>query len=215
MKSRPILFSAPMIRAIFAGKTQTRRPVKPTPAWGTPGQCCSITTEGRQGPLDYGLWAHEGDSADGDARRCPYGAPSDQLWVREAFRIEQRGDRRTGKIFDQVVYRADSRMRPEFDPLRYKPSIYMPRAASRIALTVTDVRVERLQDIADDDCLAEGVYKHGQRWEVEGLIATPLGPRDADRALWDSINGNGSWNLNPWVWAVSFKRVAATAERAA
>jgi hypothetical protein len=85
-RERPIIFSAPMVRAILDGsKTQTRRTVKPQPAeWLHPMPCPSTTPEGWQGPLDHSLWAHEGDEHDGESRRCPYGQPGDRLWVREA-----------------------------------------------------------------------------------------------------------------------------------
>lgn len=171
MTERPILFSTPMVHALLAGaKTQTRRIAKLNAAG-------RVEKGGRN-------WHVEDASA---VIACPYGHCGDTLWVRESFRIEQRGNRQTGEIYDVYVYRADSRMRPEFDPLRYKPSIHMPRAASRITLKITDVRLERLHSISLDDCAAEGVAD----WVQYGF-------------LWDSINGAGAWAANPWVWCVGF-----------
>lgn len=169
---RPILFSTSMVQALLSGaKTQTRRKAKLNAAG-------RVEKGGRN-------WHVEDASA---IIACPYGAAGDRLWVREGFRIEQRGNRQTGEKYDVFVYRADSRMRPEFDPLRYKPSIHMPRAASRITLKITNVRLERLHSISLEDCAAEGV----KNWVEYGF-------------LWDSINGAGSWAGNPWVWAVSFQ----------
>lgn len=197
MKARPILFSAPMVRALLEGrKTQTRRIIKPPPDWGTPGPCPSVTAEGWQGPLDYSLWAHEGDQADGTPRRCPYGKPGDLLWVRETWREHDAPDQE-GNVLE---YRAD---RPEYvtrddDPSAtpWRPSIHMPRKYSRLALRITAVRVERLQKISQSDCLAEGM-----RAETNGFTHHVV----ADyRKLWTEINGADSWDTNPWVWALTF-----------
>jgi hypothetical protein len=183
-----------MVRALLAGrKTQTRRIVKLNAAG-------RVEKGGRN-------WHVEDGSA---VIACPYGAVGDRLWVREGFRIEQRGDRATGERFDVYAYRADSRIRPEFDPLRYKPSIHMPRAASRITLAITEIRCQRLQEISDGDAIAEGIYREGQRWEAEGICATPISAVDAYRSLWDYINGTGSWRQNPWVWVVCFANDGAT-----
>lgn len=122
------------------------------------------------------------------------------LWVRESFRTEVRGNRHTGEKFDVVMYRADSPWRPEFDVLRYKPSIHMPRGFSRLTLRLTDLRIERLHQISEADALAEGstepslVEKIGACWSE----------RDAYAKLWEHINGKGSWTENPWVWVLDF-----------
>lgn len=184
MKERPILFSAPMVRAILAGcKSQTRRIVKPQP------------------------FAHErpviedGEVLVGDGKtwRLPYGKPGDRLWVRETF---------CAKSFftpTEYRYRADGVepfvMGPPVGdiPMAWKPSIFMPRAASRITLEVTGVRVERVNDISEADAVAEGIP------------AFPTSPSKIPRmhyaTLWNSINGAGSWDLNPWVWRIEFKRL--------
>jgi hypothetical protein len=196
MTARPILFSGPMVRALLADtKTQTRRVFKVT---GPMGNKCSITSpEEEIVRLDDGSFHYLSTSAMSGPYPCPYGIPGDRLWVREGFRIEQRGNRATGEKFDVYVYRADARMRPEFDPLRYKPSIHMPRAASRITLQIVDVRVERLQEISEHDAKAEGAepaqccHAHYHGYHL----------------LWESINGPGSWDLNPWVWVVAFNRI--------
>lgn len=120
---------------------------------------------------------------------CPYGKPGDRLWVRETCYFEQP--------HGEVIYRADpgseKALDPEFTGLRWRPSIHMPRWASRITLEIVNVRVERLQDIRVDDARAEGVTA---KWPVHGF-----------RNLWQSINGFGSWDANPWVWVVEFRNM--------
>jgi hypothetical protein len=228
-RERPIIFSASMVRAILNGtKTQTRRTVQPQPAeWLHPMPCPSTTPEGWQGPLDHSLWAHEGDEHDGESRRCPYGQPGDRLWVRETFAIVPRTAYRCSEgvqqtlrpddDHDAAIYREGwTRSRGGF---RWRPSIHMPRWASRIELKVTGIRVERLQDISEADCIAEGIergvgfpgwYRYPLPGDAPGLstagkVPTAY-PRLAYRALWASINGPGAWDANPWVWVVEFKR---------
>jgi hypothetical protein len=191
MKERPILMSAPMVRAILAGtKTQTRRVVKPAPklvggAWffykrGLPVYVPNVSAA---------------------ADSCPYGQPGDRLWVRESFR-----DARAAML-GRVLYRADGE-----NICGWKPSIHMPRHLSRITLEVTAVRVERLQDISEADAQAEGVTP---KWEpgCSGRLMDALGgfsfrpAASAYAELWEQINGPGSWDANPWVWVIEFKRV--------
>lgn len=196
MRERPILFSAPMVRAILDGtKTQTRRVVKPQPVTrGRVDEDCVVTI-GKQthsGPTRYML-----DRL--TEFGCPYGQPGDRLWVKETHAIRSTG---------QVVYRADT---TDFDPRaadvvggRWRPSIHMPRRASRITLTITDVRVERLQEISEVDAEAEGVAFMREHTDIdETLTAVQL-----YAALWDSINGEGAWSSNPWVWVVTFTRAS-------
>lgn len=198
MKERPILFQGAMVRAILAGtKTQTRRAVKPQFASDAePQEMCATTPEGWQTAGHSGRWwcAAEGD--DQKAVRCPYGQPGDRLWVREAF-IHEPADycwEASVSIPSRpasTVYRADF---PQSRPGEgWKPSIHMPRKLSRITLEITAVRVERLQDISEADALAEGCVMRPARHCYE--------------ALWESINGAGSWDANPWVWVVEFKKV--------
>lgn len=226
MKERPILFSAPMIRAILSGrKTQTRRVVKP------------VGNDEGFVMLDYGdgWWPYrsdDGESSFHTVRRggklyqdetphaCPYGNSGDRLWARETW----ARDSEDGEIF----YRADigsnaaaddfERNRMEGAPnYRWRPSIHMPRLASRINLEITGVRVERLKDISEKDAKAEGIKQAREPltylWNADypdrgcgttGDDSEP-GPIAAYHHLWTSINGIGSWNSNPWVWVVEFK----------
>lgn len=186
MKEHPILFSGPMVRAILEGrKTQTRRVVKPQfgQLWG-----CGI----RHGETvisanvdimtKYGTWKWI---------NCPYGQPGDLLWVRETWCF-RNGHMIASK--ECIQYKAEG-----FDPIydsRWHPSIHMPRWASRLTLRITDIRVHRIQEIKDDDCIAEGV-----------VGAYGLGPWDAFQEIWDSINGKRApWESNPWVWAITFEK---------
>lgn len=174
MKERPILFKDEMIRAILNGsKTQTRRIIKPQPL---PGE---IGTLGRGVPFIRG---------EKNSILCPYGQPGDRLWVRETHAIE-------GSI---VRYHATDNVN---ELRRKRPSIHMPRWASRLTLEITRVRVERLQACNEVDAIAEGAP-----WAACG--SPQEGSRKAGfAALWESINGPGSWDANPWVWVVEFKRV--------
>ena len=124
--------------------------------------------------------------------RNPYGEFRDRLWVKETWRVCGGKEYEYQKHQPSVVYRADV---GEFDIEEWRPSIFMPRWASRITLEITQVRVERLQDITEEDAYNEGV---STLWENNVY---------AFRNLWNSINGPGSWDLNPWVWVIQFKRV--------
>jgi hypothetical protein len=146
---------------------------------------------------------------------CPYGEAGDRLWVRETWaRDDEDG---------QMIYRADAghnidanvweQGRMEGVPrCRWRPSIHMPRWASRITLEVTDVRVERLQDISEADALAEGIVRQhdGGYGLPDGSHYHHTDPRISYWSLWDAINGQGATEANPWVWAVSFQRVQPT-----
>jgi len=208
MTNRPILFSAPMVRAILYGrKTQTRRTMKVQPwpdATVEVGQYhphrIDRNGESQPGPSTFGaVWDHQDIVNGGDAGlRCPYGAPGDTLWVRETwtqYPIELNPEP------CDAWYKATSNGPPP--PFKWRPSIHMPRWASRITLRITDIRVERLQDISEDDARAEGcdpvVHPDG---------AVDCGTRKTTFAkLWNKINGPGAWDANPWVWAFSFERV--------
>lgn len=197
MKARPILFSGPMVRAILEGrKTQTRRVVK------------------RQGDMEFDpadpyfgpYWLAYATDADGeDAKvRCPYGVPGNRLWVRETYAWS--GDSSIPEAdriaSGEVWYRADGE---RGGGIRWRPSIFMPRWASRILLEITGVRVERLLEISEADAQAEGIDLKGFRSQTEGIAGREH--RIHYRDLWESINGAGSWDANPWVWVVSFRRV--------
>lgn len=213
MADRPILFSAPMVRALLAGtKTQTRRLLKAEPPPGAQRVIRPFQDERLQWAATDPHDMEQGQLVLGDAPRCPYGAPGDRLWVRETWS--------THACFDGVPpaqitarsihYWADG------DTLTGKgrPSIHMPRWASRITLEVTGVRVERLQDISEADAIAEGVSPDPFcRQDDDASAFHRIGPVRGNSfpiaryaALWEQINGPGSWDANPWVWAVSFRR---------
>ena len=209
MKERPILFSAPMVRAILAGtKTQTRRVVN-LPA-DAKHVCYWAPPSGRSesGYADPGVnyWTPDpaGETDSNHLNPCPYGQPGDRLWVRETWRITGDSPEDMLDMFDRddVQYRADDDQ-SYID--KYRPSIHMPRWASRILLEVIAVRVERLQDISEADAVAEGVDFAGHTDE----IMHDYSPDERFSMLWESINGAGSWNENPWVWVVEFRRVEA------
>lgn len=179
-----------MVRAILDGrKTQTRRVVKKIPCacgvWD-PTETPAIDERGHYMEGHSGVWWCE--CCLSDPIKCPYGKPGDRLWVRETWgRLDINGT---------VEYRADEN--PKSVGV-WRPSIHMPRWASRITLEITGIRVERLQDISEDDARAEGVT----------AIPLPGGKRcyvAEFSNLWESINGDGSWNLNPWVWVVEFRK---------
>ena len=208
MKERPILFNAPMVRAILDGrKTVTRRAVKPQPAG-----------EIRRGEPDFNHWIdtkywerqnqkeNRGIGTRGFA--CPYGQPGgDRLYVRETWAAPHAYDHLPPRLIPQdarIHYAATE----DRGGLLWRPSIHMPRWASRITLEVTGVRVEPLNAISNDDAKAEGA----EFWRNDGTL-TELPPcsehRYAFEDLWTSINGADSWNANPWVWVVSFRRLDA------
>jgi len=202
MTERPIMFKGPMVRAILDGtKTQTRRLVK----WGSeeaPTLGCKIAQTGPEGIEE---WTYEDDDASNAGVLdilCPYGVAGDRLWVRETFCDQGCG---------RFLYRA-SVENPEWKVRRWKPSIFMPRMASRIELEVTAIRALRLQDISEEDAESEGAmtWWNGLSQEEQfGMYDGGRGPIAAFRMLWDSINAKRGvgWDTNPWVWAVSFRRV--------
>ena len=232
MKERGLLFTGPMVRALQAGrKTQTRRVVKWIPGARGEGRLVRLPRQGSCVYLDFdgvpGLgWrpVGSGPTEPWPAKRigeaCPYGGPGGRLWVRETW----AGDDMCG-----VVYRADH---PDADIRngdlddgeqqlrRWRPSIFMPRWASRITLEITEVRVQRVQDITEEDVKAEGVRvvggcAFGKMLGVD-IGGDWLGMQEGDdpsaypkafASLWDTINAKRGypWEGNPWVWAITFK----------
>lgn len=201
MKERPILFNGEMVRAILDGrKTQTRRVLNPQPV-----DCGIIYTpkNGIQGRLMR--WGKKPSLTFGSnnrdlqrvAQQCPYGKPGDRLWVRETFSIYGEAN--------QIEYRATPICGGNPDG-GWKPCIFMPRDLSRITLEITDIRVERVQEITFQECLKEGVP------EATSMPYMPYQKSTVNdfRELWNSINGprGYGWDVNPWVWVVEFKRVA-------
>jgi len=198
---RPILFSSPMVRAILAGKkSQTRRIVKPVFHKGTILKYA--------GDSEY-LAGKTTDSSDVVRLFCPYGQPGDTLWVRETWRASASDPKYVHFAADLSDYE-----REEKGP--WRPSIFMPRWASRLTLRITSVRVERLQDISEADAEAEGVLPFFEQFDAIGRDQRVGGRLCADHphwtsfvCLWDEINGDrGAWASNPWVWCISFERVS-------
>lgn len=206
-KEQPILFSAPMVRAILDGhKTQTRRIVKQSLE--------------RLGDGDWYAFGHKGVNYRVNARHttvaawarllqfCPYGQPGDRLWVRETFcPIYPQDPTYNGGRPIEYDYAATYRHGYRLGDLlgekkKWNPSIHMPRCASRITLEITGVRVERLHDINEADATAEGtphsLHLPAGRTAVENYCH-----------LWECINGDGSWADNPWVWVIEFHRISA------
>lgn len=205
-KERPILFSGAMVRAILAGnKSQTRRVVKPQPPSDINLKTITTLSSGYVYAADYSKLTPI--LADQQRIRwdCPHGQPGDRLWVREAWRTTGDGGRvdylppRDLQPHD-VWYEADGSAPGDELTGKLRPSMFMPRWASRILLELTDVRVQRLQDVSEVDALAEGV----EAGKYAGL------DRACARAysdLWEQINGPDSWSANPWVWAITFTRL--------
>ncbi|HGM8370932.1 TPA: hypothetical protein ACKQBB_006790 [Pseudomonas aeruginosa] len=204
-RERPILFNDQMVCAILEGmKTVTRRVVKPQPDFL--GSMVDPNTPFKT--LDAGLHARI---------TCPYGEPGDRLWVREAWAADAQVDAIAPSDLSQgepIWYPADLSVRQTGCSMiskgRVRLSIHMPRWACRILLEITAVRVERLQDISEEQALAEGV--RGEPCDHARQACADIGcwgdtAKGAFGFLWESLNGEGSWAANPWVWVVEFKRV--------
>jgi hypothetical protein len=214
MKERPILFSAPMVRAILEGsKTQTRRSYKPRSPEPYEYVETNVYEEG-----DAVVYQMD-DAGMYSERHCPYGQVGDRLWVRETWGIDdyemQNGIPKAPPEWLEksggVLYRADGECCDQIPECQcatddfklWRPSIHMPRWASRITLELIGVRVERLHDISEEDAEAEGM----DRSIINSGDDTSFIPSFAD--LWAGINGADSWNANPWVWVLSFRTVEA------
>lgn len=213
-KERPILFNGAMVRAILSGKkTVTRRLVKgnqipsrsksdsPKHQW-----IAVVQDHPRWGFAAFGATEEECAAELAMYGGCPYGRQGDRLWVREAFNRTNPGG--TEGVY---YYRADGEFPKCIGGGRFtgveswKPSIHMPRAACRILLEITDVRVERLQDISEEQALAEGIAKHpGGGYHIEDSKHYWASPIDSFAGLWSSVGGD--WDANPWVWVVEFRR---------
>lgn len=192
LAARPILMSGPMVRALLADrKSQTRRVVKPQ----TP------------------------------PRECPYGARGDHLWVRETWAPNEgtAGGYLYAADYGHAVsfHRADTKTGDwTHCTSRWRPSIHMPRAASRILLEVTEVRVERVQEISEEDAVAEGSCirhdfsaDHGRTFSTKNArMVKEHTARDCFAVAWQRINGERGWLANPWCWVVSFRRGGLGAE---
>lgn len=211
VRERPILFSAAMVRAILAGtKTQTRRIVKPQP-------------ERYETKNGWGLtWKDNkcGGGSDWLVKYCPYGTVGDRLWVRETWAHDPSPgancDDHLCGLPTHVWYRAsvsDEHASMHAGAARWRPSIHMPRWASRIELEIAAVRVERLRDISEGDADAEGFGGYfparafpNHAWSQAALDGDKSIP-ECFAELWDAINGKRApWSSNPWVWVIDFRR---------
>lgn len=223
MTERGMIFNAEMVRAILDGrKTQTRRPVKFPVHDKNLG--CELAGNELAGELSAGNYLNSA-----------FGKPGDRIWVREAFRVHSRA-----RDVATLVYKASERnswteqthrvpvvvCNKPATPEKWTPSLHMPRWASRILLEITDVRVERLNAISEEDAQREGV--HAEVWD-QTVVASNYAARDeffqfwsedmphyvemnqlyrsSFRSLWESIYGAENWLANPWVWVIEFKRV--------
>ena len=180
MKEHPILFSTPMVKAILEGrKTMTRRVVKPQPENKLQGYYLNGAYAWRDPELNLDEYPY------GNYTSCPYGQVGDRLWVRETWHQD------TGLAGRAIHYKADG------EAYLWKPSIFMPRRFSRITLEITNIRVERLQEITAGDCAKEGSYMATDKDDEGGFVN-----------LWDSINSKTfPWSENPWVWVIEFEKV--------
>ena len=229
-KERPILFNGEMVRAIIGGrKTQTRRCVKPkfnnAGNYTHSGDIGSAIKQIEDWQFTDGRWFGLYGQLAAVYADCPYGQVGDLLWVRETFiqgweanswgdidQYDESGNEKPIKTW----YKADGHIDWEdadgefCTNTPWKPSIHMPRSASRITLEITNVRIERLQDIGEEDAIAEGINAElcakfslnaPDRQELK------LAAIHAYAGLWESINGSDSWDANPWVWVIEFRRI--------
>ncbi|MEL0577025.1 hypothetical protein AACK17_00540 [Pectobacterium punjabense] len=220
MKERGIIFNGDMVRAILDGrKTQTRRALRIQPAE------CNHThwpehpnSEWKQDDKGWScaICGNGVSLTERDVKgiTCPFGKLGDQLWVRETSGLQVRRDA-LGGTGEFRVYRASNPNAIRFTangknyPIKWVPSIHMPRHASRITLEITDVRVERLNDIGEQDAIEEGL----ERYNDDGIVYYgpynhgDCRPEIAFSDLWKSIYGAESWDANPWCWVITFRRI--------
>jgi hypothetical protein len=239
MNKKPIIFSTEMVRAILAGKkTITRRVMKPQPILRDDGYCCWKTPDRigniwREGETPLGYTLHKMIELG-----CPFGKVGDLLWVRESWgdvtaafddsdelrTVAFKADNSVWDCYGQMVYLEQLGVSGiEVD--KWKPSIHLPKFASRLSLEIKNIRVERLQDISADDALAEGISKT-EFWKPNEVDENPKPvhewkapfwddyyfwthyPQIAFSNAWDKINGKRkdcSWESNPWVWVLEFR----------
>ncbi len=208
MKEHPIISKGEMVRAILDGrKTQMRRVIKPQPSRAVETVC----------NIGEDIWdltsTHAEDFDARDQWKCPHGQPGDQLWVRETFQYvsDDNGpfkSREKGIHFEndeerfRIEYLATMGSTIEWDPPNFRPSIYMPRWASRITLEITDVKVERVQEITSQSVWFEGAPRNGTESVQD--------QRDWFEKLWNSIyeKKDFGFDKNPWVWVIEFKKIA-------
>ncbi|MDD1850585.1 hypothetical protein ACNPB1_19830 [Klebsiella pneumoniae] len=212
MKERGMIFNGEMVRAILDGrKTQTRRIIKD----------CTVGRDQISKFIQIEkkfIGCYPEDVPELIRECCPYGVPGDRIWVREAFRVHSRAT-----DVATLVYKASERnswteqthrvpvavCNKPATPEKWTPSLHMPRWASRILLEITDVRVEQLNAISQEDAQAEGMELTGWRptYSAPDSGGEVMTPYDNFAELWSSIYGADSWRANPWVWVIEFKRV--------
>jgi hypothetical protein len=217
MKSKPILFSTPMIQAILEGrKTQTRRIVKPQP----------------KQELDFFGWELHpkklqvafgtGNKVD-SFHKFPFGQVGDVLWVRETFRIKHPWGHEAFGYYEYKTYNYQQIKAPDSSVFqsspKWKPSIFMPKDAARIWLKITNIKIERLHDISEKDAILEGVEKEFSilfnEWRFKDYYNVKSDWRSAVssfQSLWANINGINSWDDNPFVWVIEFERIEKPSE---
>lgn len=218
---KPILFKDDMIRAILEGrKTQTRRVMKVQPPTDNHQllTIMSSTDRSKEGKSHWAILNDEKTSViDGHNQffSCPYGQPGDRLWVRENFLQLMHGQVTDGRMKYCASIDPRSTGTPKNDGYwwRKRPSIHMPRWASRITLEITDVRVERLQDITEEAAQAEGARPSFLIPNSRKVSRSPQ-YRWGFHQLWESIYGQNSWDANPLVWVIEFKRIDQEAKAA-
>lgn len=192
MKERGIIFNAEMVKAILDGrKTQTRRIVKNVMLDN--GIWLKKPTKTRSGTTTHVLHAPKHNL-------CPLGKIGDRLYVREAFKA---GVCTESTIAYKATHKPSDLEEGWYEEIKWTPSIHMPRRYSRITLEITNIRVERLNDISNDDAKSEGCW-YGRGGGVPDKALTPS---DQFPTLWEEIYGDGSWSSNPWVWVIEFKRI--------
>lgn len=205
----PILFSTPMVAAILAGrKTMTRRLTNLEVVNKFPND---VQFLGFQDYPDGSFRAifQSDDSDEAGSIKFPYGKPGDTLWVRESFYKSFAPDGITFPAYYFKVSHGGERVYDK-DIFKWKPSIFMPKEAARLFLKITDVKVERLQEISEADAIAEGVedLTEGQLLSFKDYLhgAHPYTAKGSFKSLWLKINGLQSWDANPWCWVISFER---------
>ncbi|QHP77952.1 hypothetical protein EKQ45_19285 [Proteus vulgaris] len=201
MKERGIIFNAEMVRAILDGrKTQIRRIIKSEPATHNfRGWIMSSTRAKDEGKACWAI----GDSPllkEPIRLNCPLGKVGDRLYVRETFKA---GVCTESTIAYKATHKPSDLEEGWYEEIKWTPSIHMPRRYSRITLEITNIRVERLNDISNDDAKSEGCW-YGRGG---GTPDKALTPSDQFPTLWEEIYGDGSWSSNPWVWVIEFKRI--------
>ena len=223
-EERPIIFNTEMVQAILEGrKTVTRRVMRPQPSegweaadYGTVHKLVNGVPDEMK-PIGWGPTSDDGL----EAYKSPYGKPGDILYVRETFAVKSPVF--SDQDWATYLYKADLDGIPKWEDITWKPSIHMPKEASRIWLKVKDVSVERVQDITEGDAKAEGCDSYRCNPAGDADVKKPGGVgykpsvsyRDDFSYLWDSINakrenGKFAWDANPWVWCVSFEVISTT-----